>query len=172
MRAHNRAKRASDDLSQQRSSRKQEKAFKRNPWKFSKSVCDAQNAPSPTFSMAKFLDYFQSAYSGDMATYDGLPAWINDVMPVPSISSDFDMSAISPRIIKRTLQKCSPDSSPGPDRISYLHLRNLPCVHHFLATLFSKFLFECQEAPCSWYQAKIILTLKGGDPSMPGKFHP
>ena len=49
VRAHNRAKRAADVLSQQRSSRKQEKAFKRNLWKFSKSACDAQNAPSPTF---------------------------------------------------------------------------------------------------------------------------
>ena len=63
-------------------------------------------------------------------------------------------------------------SSPGQDQITYFHLRNLPCTHHFLATLFTKILLTEQEPPSSWFSAEITLVHKGGDPSQPGNFHP
>ena len=88
-------------------------------------------------------------------------------MPVPDITEEFDMSPVTPQLIKHTLQKCSTNSSPGPDKITYLHLRNLPSTHYFLATLFSKILENPHEVPPSWFQAEIILIPKGGDPSQP-----
>ena len=64
----------------------------------------------------------------------------------------------------------SPPSSPGPDSISYVHLRCLPGSHHFLATLFSKILLGKQSGPKSWYNGKITLIHKSGDPSLPASF--
>ena len=93
-------------------------------------------------------------------------------MPVPDIQVEFDLSVITPGLIKRTLQKCSSTSSPGSDGITYFHLRNLPCTHHFLATVFSKILLFSQSGPSSWFHAEIILIPKEGDPSQPSNFRP
>ena len=87
-------------------------------------------------------------------------------MPISDIEYKFDLSLITPGIIKRTLQNCSTSSSPGRDRITYFHLRNLPCTHSFLATLFSKILLSL------WFQAEIIKIPKSGDPSQPSNYRP
>ena len=122
--------------------------------------------------MQTCLDYFQSTYSEADVSYKKLPHWVLEVMPVPDIQVEFDLSAITPGLIKRTLQKCSTTSSPGLDRITYFHLRNLPCTHHFLATIFSKILLFSQSGPSSWFQSEIILIPKWDDPSQPSNFSP
>ena len=104
-----------------------------------------------------------------------MPDWVYKVAPPPDETdeySPFCMSAITPGLVKHTLQKCSTFSSPGHDQITYFHLRNLPCIHHFLATLFTKILLTEQEPPSSWFSAVITLVHKGGDPSQPGNFCP
>ena len=78
--------------------------------------------------------------------------WISNVMLLSAIEHEFDLSPITPAIIKRSLQNCSTSFSPGRDRIIYFHLRNLPCTHSFLATLFSTNLLSSQDAPPSWFQ--------------------
>ena len=108
-------------------------------------------------------------------SYKELPDWIYKIFPPPDETdeySPFVMSAITPGVVKRTLQRCSTSSSPGHDQITYFHLRNLPCTHHFLATLFTKILLTEQEPPSSWFSAEITLVHKGGDPSQPGNFRP
>ena len=67
---------------------------------------------------------------------------------------DFDLSAITPGIIRNVLKSRPSNSSLGDD---YHHLKKLPSAHYFLATLFSKILLEDQVAPESWCQAKIRL---------------
>ena len=140
VRAHNKAKKAMDHHNSQRSMRKQEKAFKRNPWKFSKSVCEDKPDTLPSFSLTTCHKYFESIYSKSKITYNGLPDWVHNVMPVPDITEEFDMSPVTPRLIKHTLQKCSANSSPGPDKITYIHLRNLPSTHYFYQLCLLKFL--------------------------------
>ena len=95
VRAHHKAKKAADRLGQQRSARKQEKAFRNNPWKFSKSVCEDHSLPQPTFSMQTCLEFFQSTHSNDHVSYTKLPDWISEVMPTPDIQVDFDLSPIT-----------------------------------------------------------------------------
>jgi hypothetical protein len=173
VRAHNKAHKASCSYHQERSSLKQERAFKSNPWKFSESVCKKQHVTCPSFSKSDCYHYFLSVYSNEHCHYESLPSWVNDVMPSPDIDFEFDTSPITPRLIKQTLQKCSSSSSPGPDGITYVHLRNLPCTHKFLATLFNKILQSPEIAPpISWFQAEIILIPKNDDPSDPSNFRP
>ena len=94
------------------------------------------------------------------------------VMPIPDIEIEFDLSPITPGLIKRTLQKRSSTSSSGADGITYFHLKNLPSTHHFLATTFTKMLLSSQNGPSSWFQAEIILIPKEDDLSQPSKFRP
>ena len=150
VRVHRKSKTATDHYAQHRSARKQEKAFRNNPWKFSKSIYEDLNTSQPTFSMQICLDYFQSTYSEANVSYKKLPDWVREET-VADIQVEFDLSAITPGLIKCTLQKCSSTSSPGSDGITYMyfHLRNLPCTHHFLATVFSKILLFSQSGPSS-----------------------
>ena len=49
VRAHNKALRAERQQQREKSGFKQEKAFRNNPWKFAKSVCNEPVKSSPTF---------------------------------------------------------------------------------------------------------------------------
>ena len=95
---------------------------------------------------------------------------------MPSIDCDdlteFDLSAITPGIIRNVLKNRPSNSSSGDDEITYHHLKKLPSAQYFLATLFSKILLEDHAAPESWCQAKIKLIPKSQDLSNPENFHP
>ena len=99
---------------------------------------------------------------------------MKEVMPSPDPKhmSPFDLSPITPGIVKRTLMKRSSNSSPGEDGITYHHLKKLPSTHHFLATLFSKILLEKPKAPEVWCEARIKLVFKDGDDNNPANFRP
>ena len=92
--------------------------------------------------------------------------------PLVEEVTPIDMSAITPGCIKRLLKKRPSNSSPGEDCISYHHLKKMPSIHHFLATLFSKILLKDTKAPKEWCSAKIILIHKGEDKSTPENFRP
>ena len=82
------------------------------------------------------------------------------------------MSPITPAVIRCAFNRCSNGSTPGPDKISYFHLKMLPCTHHFLATLFSKIISVSHNTPLTWCNANIILIHKNGDTSCPSNFRP
>lgn len=178
VRAHNKTKKACVHLEKCRELRKNEKAFRSNPWHFSKSVCSSQHSTKDYShgtgcSQDEAYKYFSDSFA-EKSGYSGLPSWVNEVMPVPSIDEikPFDMSPITPGLVKAFLKKCSSSSTPGVDQISYHILKKLPSCHHFLATLFSKLLLYTQEPPKSWRIAKIILIHKKGDTLDPGNYRP
>ena len=106
VRAHNKVKQVKDQCLNNRSARKQERAFKQNPWKFSKSVCEMKQNLSLIFFMSACLKHFQSIYFENEVTYIlGLPDWVSQVMLAREIEEEFDLSTITPRLIKGTLQK-------------------------------------------------------------------
>ncbi len=71
-------------------------------------------------------------------------------------------------MVENLLKHCSLHSSLGTDGITFYNLKHLPCVHHFLATLFMK-LLRSRCVPLSWCHARII---KGADPSDSANFRP
>ena len=85
---------------------------------------------------------------------------------------ELDVSAITPGTIRNILKICPSNSSPGEDKIMEHHLKKLPSVYYFLATLFSKILLEDHAAPVSWCQAEIKLTPKSQDLSNLENFRP
>ena len=92
--------------------------------------------------------------------------------PLSTVFTPFDLSPIHPKTIKTALQHCSSSSSCGEDKISYLHLRNMPTCHHILATLYSKILLKTHQAPESWCKGLLKLIPKCGDPSQSIHFRP
>ena len=156
----------------QQNTRRQESAFKRNPWSFAKSVCSNSSKVLPTFSKLEAFQHFSQSFSNTNSKYIDLPPWIHSVMPSSEITDDFDLSPITPANIKGILKRYKKRSAPGEDGITYYHLKNLPTSHHFLATLYSKILLESNVAPPSWGKGKIILLHKHGDTSCPSNFRP
>uniref|UniRef100_A0A1X7UWX7 Reverse transcriptase domain-containing protein n=1 Tax=Amphimedon queenslandica TaxID=400682 RepID=A0A1X7UWX7_AMPQE len=122
------------------------------------------------------LEYFKTVFSvNNGPAYVGLPTWVSNLVSVGSDNGEdveFDLSPITPGIIRRVLSKCSNSSSPGPDGISYYHLKNLPCTHLFLATLFSKIIISSPFAPQIWCSGKILLFHKKDNNDSPENFRP
>ena len=160
--------------------RRQERAFKENPWNFAKNACAGSNVNiEPNSGVSEAYNYFATIANGNSSRYNTsenqcLAKWIDEVMPSPDLDeiTPFDLSAITPGSIKRVLAKRSSNSSPGEDRITYHHLKKMPSTNHFLATLFSKVLLEKHTAPESWCEAIIKLVYKGGDNHPSANFRP
>ena len=172
VRVHNRMKQTSRTLERQHSTRKQEKAFRRNPWRFAQSAVTNYEPLVPSFSSEVCFNHFRTTFAGSgKFTYNTLPDWVQAHMHI-DISEEFDMTPIRPSLVKSCLKKCSSSSSPGSDGISYFHMKKLPSTHLFLATLYTKILLHSHEAPTNWCSADIILLPKGGDPSKPENFRP
>ena len=172
MRAHNKALKDLNSWKRQRSSVKQEQAFWKNRWSFAKSACQpGMSVPSePTFNSQTALAFFRSQHSpNDNETL--IPSWVRQVLP-SSYTSQFDLSPITPGIVKKVLKNTNKNSSPGEDEIRYSHLWNLPFSHQFLATLFSKILFQSQSCPERWCTARMKLVHKEGSTDDPSNFRP
>ena len=84
---------------------------------------------------------------------------------------NFNNDPIRPRDIRKVLRKTSRKSTPGPDGIPYNLLKHLPCIHHLLATIFTRLTETSQVPPC-WQQASIILIHKKGDTEDPANYRP
>ena len=173
VRVHNRCVKASRKSAFHKSTLKQEKAFRSNPWEFSKSLCCSKLSVEPSFTSSKCFEYFQHLFSSDCGPpYSCLPTWVKDQFQHNNPPSAFEMSSITPAVVRRDLNRCSNGSTPGPDKISYFHLKMLPCTHHFLATLFSKIISVTHNTPSSWCTANIILIHKKDDTGCPSNFRP
>ena len=170
VRVHNRCLKASRKSAFHRSALKQEKAFRSNLWEFFKSVCCSKSSVEPSFTSSKCFEYFQHLFSSDC----GPPLLWSPYLGEGSIPAyySFGMSPITPAVIRCALNRCSNGSTPGPDKISYFHIKMLPCTHHFLATLFSKIISVSHNTPLTWCNANIILIHKNGDTSCPSNFRP
>ena len=102
--------------------------------------------------------HMYNLFSDSEVSYEILPDGVNQVSSPLEECVPFDLSAVTPGQVKRTLQKCSTSSSPGQDKITYFHLRNLPCTHHLLETLFTKILLTEKVPISSWLSATITLV--------------
>ena len=164
----------SNDLKQwklDRSTRKQENAFWANRWKFAKSICEGSNNTKPSFSSECGLAYFKSTFSQMPDDYQDLPNWADQILP-EIYNVAFDMSPITPKIVRKILKGTNKSSSPGEDCITYCHLWKLPSTHHYLATLFSKILLHSHSAPPQWCSGIMKLIYKTGSSDDPKNFRP
>ena len=174
MRAHNKAKKINQKLTTDSKLRSHEKAFRSNPWHYAKKVfADSSNTSCLNCPPSQAYSHFTESFKDD-GDYCALTSWVSQVQHVPSEDDllQFDLSPITPSIIKKVLRKHPSSSSPGDDGITYHHLKMMPSTHHFLASLFSKVLLCSHAPPTSWTHAKIIMIYKKGDTTDPANFRP
>ena len=172
-RLYSKVVKAKANLSSNQILRKNESAFRKNPWQYVKSVCEAKSHQEPSCPKETVYNHFCSTCAPNNH-YQELPYRITEVMSISDENSlsEFDLSPITPSLIKGILRSRSSGSSPGDDDISYHHLKKMPCTHHYLATLFSKILLESHPPPSARCCARIKLIHKGGDTSKPANFRP
>ena len=131
---------------------------------FHASLVSGELDAKPSFTMEVGRVHFQSTFQDSNGPqYASVPAWVLETMPRPEIMTEFSISPVTPSLIKRFLRKLPNASAPGPDRISYLHLKKLPSTHHFLATLFSNIILTNHRSPTIWCKGILHLIHKGGD---------
>ena len=81
VRTHNLAVRGERELLRKQSTRRQEKAFQKNPWQFAKSACTLSSQIVPTFSSSDVLTHFSQMFSSATSNYTTLPHWVQSVIP-------------------------------------------------------------------------------------------
>ena len=134
-------------------------------------MCGQTRNVPPNFSAEEAYSHFENVFSDRMVQYTEIPKWVVNYTPV--ITQDtFDLTPITPGMVKKILQKCSSSSTPGPDKVTYSCLKKLPSTHKFLATLYSKILLKTQECPHIWCTANLSLIYKSGEPTAPANFRP
>ncbi len=169
LRAHNKLLKNKRSKDKSKTVSHQEKLFRQNFWDFSKKVTNGQYGLEPTlpaFTKEAADKYFSPKYSTATPVDVASLSWFPDL---PQAQVPFNMDPVRPRDIRATIQAKSSGSSPGPDGISYAVLKKLPCLHHILATQYSK-LLTMPDPPLSWSTSKITLIYKKNDPSIPQNF--
>ena len=128
-RTYSKALKAKKSLENSKNIRKHERAFRNNPWLHAKKCCSGKiTRAEPDFSVETAYAYFRDSTTSSHQTYQTFPEWVSQVMP--SIDCDdlteFDLSAITPGIIRNVLKNRPSNSSSGDDEITYHHLKKLP----------------------------------------------
>ena len=112
-------------------------------FKFSKSVCNGSfGAPMKGINFSKDkVDQFFVPKNVTVPEHlvDTSINWL-PFIPDEQKQVPYNMSVIKPQDVKQILSPRSNTSSPGPDGISYVIMKRLPCLHHVLATLYTKIL--------------------------------
>ena len=118
VRSHHRLVQAARTQTAAKSTVKQEQAFQRNLWQFAKSVCEQTRKVPPNFSANEAYNHFENVFSERGVKYTEMPEWVVNYTPATA-QDTFDLTPITPGLVKRILKKCSSSSTPGPDRVSY-----------------------------------------------------
>jgi hypothetical protein len=93
-------------------------------------------------------------------------------LPEKKFGHAFDMSPITPSLVRKVLGSKKATSAPGADKLMYGDLLRLPSTHSFLATLYSRLLLEDPDPSAKWCQSEIKLMYKDGDKNDPANFRP
>ena len=157
----------------QKTTKYQETLFRKDMYGFSKQVCNGSfgnTSPKPTFTKDTANTYYNAKYSRPVHLNLMNLNWFPYVQTGSDIHNQFNMSPVKPRDIRSILKDKKATSAPGPDGLMYGILKNLPCTHHVLATLFTKMLSSDPDPPDSWSTSNVSLIYKANDPSQPENF--
>ena len=151
----------------------QEDSYRKEFGNFSKQACNGNMNKSTTtlsFTKAKADEYFPGKYSHPVHIDFNKLQWFPYINVDEPNFKEFDLTPVTPKQVKLVLKAKKASSAPGPDGLMYGLMKNTPCVHHFLATLFSQLLLETHDPPESWSCCKVTLIHKGGDTNLPEHF--
>jgi len=171
LRAHSYLKKQNDKKEKSKTGIWQETLYRKNFFEFAKSSSNGTLGDSstfPAFDKRAADTFYQTRYSKATPVNTENLKWYTEVNN-PINFHPFCMDPFKPKDIRNLIKSKSSKSSPGPDGITYGLLKKLPCVHHILATLYSKLLISPSPPP-SWADSKITLIFKKGETKDPRNF--
>ena len=112
--AHHRLVQTSRTQTAVKSVMKQEQTFRRSSWQFAKSVCGQTRNVPPNLSAEEAYRHFHNVISDKMVQYTEMPKWVVKYTPV-IMQDTFNLTPITPGLVKKILKKCSSSSTPRPD---------------------------------------------------------
>lgn len=142
------------------------KAFRENPYLFSKGLFQTRLNCKPTFSKEVVDSFFQEVYSDEDRSfvYDDHPDF--PIPPTPSFLFSCEPPSFSE--LQDVLRHCRNSSCPGPNGISYKIYKFLPSLQTFLHKLFNKVWTQAY-IPQAWRVAAMKLLPKTEDVTHPSK---
>ena len=164
VRAHSNLNQKFKDREHKKSLSANEAKFKRDKFTFSKELLrENSERAEPAFDKTAAENFLALNYGAPKnVDVNKLEKWIQP-LPDETFVKPFNAEPIRPRDIRAFLKKRKSNSAPGPDRMTYAILKNLPCLHHPLATIYNR--MREQDAPCAqegWEVSKSILIYKRG----------
>ena len=166
-------KKRADRRKAEKSAAHQEGSYRKEFWNFSKRVCNGnvdKDTATLSFSKEDADQFYPARYSHPVHIDFNKLQWFPYIIVEESSFREFDLSHVTPKQVKLVLKAKKATSAPGPDGLMYGLLRNAPCTHHFLATLFSQLLLETQDPPENWSRCRVTLIHKGGETNLPENF--
>jgi hypothetical protein len=126
---------------------------------------------SPKFPVEVTNRYYPEKYQVPVRLQQGHLSWF-PYLPEDKFGHAFDMSPITPSLVRKVLSLKKATLLPGPDELMYGVLLQLPSTHSFLSTLFSWLLLDDSNPTAKWCQSKIKLIYKDEDKNDPANFRP
>ena len=122
VRAHNKAKKMCDQLTTNSNIRVHERAFRPNPWHYAKKLCDDKTSKPHLECPSKQTFVYFAASTKDDGAYSAIPPWVSEVQTIPGDEDlmKFDLSPITPSLVKKVLKTRSSGSALGEDGITYI----------------------------------------------------
>jgi hypothetical protein len=132
----------------------QERSYWRNFYNYAKEAAAGTiggGGDSPKFPVEVANRYYPEKYQVPVRLQRGPLSWF-PYLPEERFGHAFDMSPITPCLVRRVLGSKKATSAPGPDELMYGVLLKLPSTHSFLATLYSRLLLEDPDPSAKWCQ--------------------
>ena len=174
IRSHSHLKRIHEQVQRDKDATFQERSYLRNFYNFAKEAVAGAiggGGDSPQFPVEVANRYYPEKYQVPVRLQQGPLSWF-PYLPEDKFGHAFDMSPITPSLVRKVLSSKKATSAPGPDELMYGVLLRLPSTHSFLATLFSRLLLDDPDPTAEWCQSEIKLIYKDGDKNDPANFRP
>ena len=130
----------------------------------------SNNTTSYTGTKQDAQDFFTNVFSSRPCDTDTLLHHLQRTVPRSEETSTHLATEISTSEVLAKLRTAA-NTSPGPDRVEYRHLKRVDPKCKILTLIFNRCLIE-QNVPQSWKDACTILIHKKNDPTDPSNFRP
>lgn len=118
---------------------------------------------------AKAENYFTNIHGAREIDINKLNNYLSDFVPRAS-NNDIFVNPFSNKEVINRLKRMS-NTSPGPDKLEYRHLKAIDGTGRLIALIFNKCREE-QKIPQMWKIAHTVLIYKKGDSNDPSNFRP
>lgn len=170
MRKHNRLRRAIANLESKRATEKASKAFKEDPFRYTKNVFNPPSATgNPQFSKTEAEKYFVPLYRDEEReyTYQNLK---DQPRPEPP-SIPFNIKTPSLRDIHRSIRSKRNAAAPGLNGLPYIIYKKCPSIVYYLYLIIKK-IWNGKNIPRDWAMAYVSLIAKSSQLHLPSEFRP